>query len=35
MRKPREHSVTADLIGLAGFAVIVLSTMIDWDVIFK
>ena len=35
MRKPREYSVTADLIGLAVFAVIVLSTMIDWDVIFK
>jgi hypothetical protein len=35
MKNPREHSVTADLIGLAVFAVIVLSTMIDWDVIFK
>jgi len=35
MRKPKEHSVTADLIGLAVFAVIVLATMIDWDVIFK
>ena len=35
MKKPREHSVTADLIGLAVFAVIVLVTMIDWDVIFK
>ena len=35
MKKPREHSVTADLIGLAVFAVIVLATMIDWDVIFK
>jgi hypothetical protein len=35
MKNPREHSVTADLIGLAIFATIVLSTMIDWDVIFK
>jgi len=35
MKKSREHSVTADQIGLAVFAVIVLSTMIDWDVIFK
>jgi len=35
MRKPKEHSVTADLIGIAVFAVIVLSTMIEWDVIFK
>ena len=35
MKKPRKHSVNADLIGLAVFAAIVLFTMIDWDVIFK
>ena len=35
MRQPKEHSVTADLIGIAVFAVIVLATMIEWDVIFK
>tara|TARA_Y100000310_G_C20448302_1_gene699490 strand:- start:665 stop:772 length:108 start_codon:yes stop_codon:yes gene_type:complete len=35
MKQVKEHSVTADLIGLAIFAVIVLSMMIEWDVIFK
>ena len=35
MKQPEEHSVTADLIGLAIFAVMVLAMMIEWDVIFK
>ena len=35
MKQPEEHSVTADLIGLAVFAVMVLAMMIEWDVIFK
>ena len=35
MKQPEEHSVTADLIGLAVFAAMVLAMMIEWDVIFK
>ena len=35
MQSKKEHSITADLIGIAVFAVIVLATMIEWDVIFK
>ena len=35
MKQPEEHSVTADLIGLTIFAVMVLAMMIEWNVIFK
>lgn len=35
MQSKKEYSITADLIGIAVFAVIVLATMIEWDVIFK
>ena len=35
MQSKKEHSVTADLIGLTIFAVMVLAMMIEWDVIFK
>ena len=35
MKQPEEHSVTADLIVLPIFAIMVLAMMVEWDVIFK
>lgn len=35
MNRPEEDSLIANLIGLAIFAILVLVTMIEWDVIWK